>query len=170
MKFQSIFLLALAALTLASCQKDPESAVTGRLLGEKAAFGRGYVQTYTVATPAGHPVEIGVVLSEEAFDHLPAEAAYAALALPAAEAPLAFHQVGFDWNPHAPERFGVHFHPTAGSAAHMPAAMTTRREVEENLKGKMTACDDEPTTPAGKYGFRFDPDRREYQFFLQHFE
>jgi len=64
---KSLLLLSVFTIGFSSCKKDDPWAGTFR--GEEASFGLGKAHTYITNDERGNPVEIGVVMTEAAFDN-----------------------------------------------------------------------------------------------------
>ena len=64
---KTLFLVSSLSFTLFSCDKDDPWA--GTHTGEESNFGMGKARTYITNDKDGNPVEIGVILTQAAFDN-----------------------------------------------------------------------------------------------------
>ncbi|HXG70971.1 MAG TPA: DUF5602 domain-containing protein [Gemmatimonadaceae bacterium] len=122
-------LLTIAAL-LSACSDSTGTNQTD--LGPALAFGNGTAQAYVLSSPAGAPLEIGVVFSESALVGLPTSGTGVELQLPAQASVAPFNHATLDWHPagHPPAgvfnvpHLDVHFYTItpAARAAISPAS------------------------------------------------
>ncbi|HEU0015308.1 MAG TPA: DUF5602 domain-containing protein [Longimicrobium sp.] len=105
-----------AALLLPLAAFSWNPGVSGRFYGQSAPMGNGTARTYVVMDD-GKPVELGIALSEQAMEGLPAQGhghgphanfTQNILALPAEAAGLGFQTVELDWNPAGHEPPGIY--------------------------------------------------------------
>ncbi|MCO6480878.1 MAG: DUF5602 domain-containing protein [Phaeodactylibacter sp.] len=113
--FFSRLLLGMAALSVSfvSCSKDDEQPSPipeqeGFFYGEKAALGQSEARSYIRLGDDGAPVEVGIIVPEEAMATLGMHETMLSLGLPAKARTLtAYQHMMFDWMPHGHEPAGV---------------------------------------------------------------
>ena len=109
MKSNNIFLFALLLATFTSCKKDDNEVKTYK--GPSVAIGNGAANTFIVRDKNKNPTAIGIRMSADALNGLPAEGdpnmggevpGYM-LNLPAEANSTGFNHCEVDWNPHGHE-------------------------------------------------------------------
>jgi hypothetical protein len=117
-------LLGIAAvLSLTACSESTASVPeSDTAYGGAVPVGNGAGRVYVIASQ-GAPVEVGVALSEEAFEGLPADHAPGGMQMPDGHTtydyilpmpelnPTPYRFVGFGWNPAGHEPPGIYDHP-----------------------------------------------------------
>jgi hypothetical protein len=133
---------------LSGCGTE-DATKAGTFFGPTQNVGNGTVRTYVTLDAAGHPIDVGVRMSREALDELPADdtvpPTMTMLDFPDQAADTVFDHVMFNWNSHGHEpaplfgkpHFDIHFYMTdtasveaiapsnpdfAVKAAHLPDA------------------------------------------------
>lgn len=107
--------LSAAFMTITSCKKDKSEDE----LKEKTTYGKavnvgdGMAKTWVHLSADGKPMDMGIMLSKEAMDNLPAdhEEVEFMLTLPKEAGKTLFQVVNMGWNPHGHEPAGVYDQP-----------------------------------------------------------
>ncbi|MEQ1745999.1 MAG: hypothetical protein ABMA02_11265 [Saprospiraceae bacterium] len=108
--FQFIFLFVFASFLATSCKDHP---LAGTHVGEEAAFGMGKARTYITNDDNGDPIEVGVVIDEDAFKGFAVAStdSYLSLDYPAAAERTPFKHQFMGYAPHGHEPVMVYDKP-----------------------------------------------------------